>query len=136
MGISGSEQTPFSFHRLYSEGGTDLQRFYEFMSAFMDYLDANFPGRRFTFTMDNLNIHKHAMILNLIHVCGHRVVFRAPYWSCDGPIEYVFNTIQTHLQMQYNTVATTAALENELNRIIGNLGSFKPYFLHVNFPDN
>jgi hypothetical protein len=76
------------------------------------------------------------MILNLIHARRHRVVFHAPYWPCDGPIEYVFNTIQTYLQMQYNTVATTAALENELNRIIGNLGSFKPYFLHVNFPDN
>jgi transposase len=28
---------------------------------------------------------------------GHRYLFRAPYWSVDGPIEYVFNTIHTHL---------------------------------------
>jgi hypothetical protein len=136
MAISGSRQTPFSFHKLYSEGGTDMQRFYGFMVELIDYLDTNFPGRGFCFTMDNLNIHKHPMVLYLIYNSGHRVVFRAPYWSCDGPIEYVFNTIQTHLQMQYNAVASTAALENELNCIIGGLGSFKPYFLHVNFPDN
>ena len=50
--------------------------------------------------MDNLNIHKHAMILDLIEDGGHRVVFRAPYWSCDGLIEYVFNTIHVKLQME------------------------------------
>jgi hypothetical protein len=104
MCISGSEQTPFSFHRLYSEGGTDLQRFYEFMTGCLDYLDTNFPERRFIFTMDNLNIHKHPMILHLIHIRGHRVVFRAPYWSCDGPIEYVFNTIQYKRICKCNTI--------------------------------
>ena len=136
MGISGSEQTPFSYHRMYSEGGTDLNRFYNFMVGFINYLDANYPGRRFVFTMDNLNIHKHPMVLHLIQSHGHGIVFRAPYWSCDGAIEYVFNTIQTHLQMQNRPVSTTAALENEINRIIGSMGSFKPYFLHVGFPDN
>jgi hypothetical protein len=101
-----SRQTPFSFHKLYSEGGTDMQHFYGFMVELIDYLDTNFPGRGFCFTMDSLNIHnhKHPMVLYLIYNSGHRVVFRAPYWSCDGPIEYVFNTIQTHLQMQYNAV--------------------------------
>ena len=136
MGISGSAQNPFSFHRLYPDGGTDLLRFYEFMRDFIDYLQTHHNGRAFVFTMDNLNIHKHPTILNMINNAGYRVVFRAPYWSCDGPIEYVFNTIQTHLQMQSNAVMDSAALENEINRIIGNFGSFKRYFLHVRFPDN
>lgn len=43
--------------------------------------------------MDNLNIHKQPMILDMIEDAGHRGVFCAPYWSCDGAIEYVFNTI-------------------------------------------
>ena len=41
--------------------------------------------------MDNLNFHKSQIVQNLIHTNGHQFVFRAPYWSCDGAIEYVFN---------------------------------------------
>jgi hypothetical protein len=66
-----------------------MQRFYGFMVELIDYLGTNFPGRGFCFAMDNLNIHKHPMVLYLIYNSGHRVVFRAPYWYCDGPIEYV-----------------------------------------------
>jgi hypothetical protein len=29
-------------------------------------------------------IHKHPIICDLIDDSGHRVVYRAPYWSCDG----------------------------------------------------
>jgi transposase len=47
--------------------------------------------------MDNLNIHKHFIIRDLIAHAGHKIVYRAPYWSCDGAIEYVFNTIHTEL---------------------------------------
>ncbi len=79
MGISGSAQNPFSFHRLYPDGGTDLLRFYEFMRDFIDYLQTHHNGRAFVFTMDNLNIHKHPTILNLINNAGYRVVFCAPY---------------------------------------------------------
>jgi len=61
--------------------------------------DAHRPGKSFLFTMDNLHIHKHPVILNLIHRRNHCVIFWAPYWSCDGAIEYIFNTIQTKLQM-------------------------------------
>jgi transposase len=136
MGISGSAQNPFAFHQLYSEGGTDLQCFYQFMREFIQWLQTNRPGIAFSFTMDNLNFHKHTIILNLIHNAGYRVIFRAPYWSCDGAIEYAFNTIQTRLQMQYNTIEDSAALENAINNIIGNMDSFRRYFLHVRFPDN
>jgi hypothetical protein len=47
--------------------------------------------------MDNLNIHHNPLVLHLIRQRGHRVVFRAPYRPQDGPIEYVFNTIETGL---------------------------------------
>lgn len=57
MAISGDGNNPYSFHQQYTEGGTDLWRFYSFMRDLIDDLQMRFPGRRFTFTMDNLNIH-------------------------------------------------------------------------------
>ena len=106
------------------------------MLELCDWLDAHRPGRLFLFTMDNLNIHKHPVILDLIHGRNHRVIFRAPYWSCDGAIEYVFNTLQTRLQMDVYGVDTVFDLVNKINTIIGGLPLFKQYFLHVGFPDN
>ena len=138
MAISGDERADhsFSFHRCFMEGGTDLWRFYNFMLELCNWLEANRPGRSFIFTMDNLNIHRHPAIDNLIHARGHRVVFRAPYWSCDGAIEYVFNTLQTRLQMDVNGVDTVFELVNKINAIIADMPSFKGYFIHVGFPDN
>ena len=136
MAISGDDIHPFSFHQIYTEGGTDLWRFYNFLRDFIDWLLVHRPGRAFLFTMDNLNIHKHPIILNLIFNSGHRVVFRALYWSCDGPIEYVFNTIGTRLQMDPNGVSTVDQLVNKINNIIEGFTSFKRYFIHCGFPDN
>jgi hypothetical protein len=138
MAISGDERAgqAFSFHRCFMEGGTDLWRFFNYMTELCEWLAANRPGRNFIFTMDNLNIHRHPLIDNLIHARGHRVVFRAPYWSCDGAIEYVFNTLQTRLQMDVHGVDTVFDLVNKINIIIGGMPSFKRYFLHVGFNDN
>jgi hypothetical protein len=137
MAISGDGTNPYSFHRQYTEGGTDLARFYTFMRDLIADLQTRFPGRRFTFTMDNLNIHRHNLILNMIRDAGFRVVFRAPYWSYDGAIEYVFNTIHTYLEMDNGLVMENIdALVNRINLIIGSMDSFRRYFLHVGFQDN
>ena len=59
------------------------------------------------------------------------------YWSCNGAIEYVFNSVQTRLQMDVHGVNTVFDLVNRINTIVGNMPSFiKPYFIHVGFPDN
>ncbi len=64
------------------------------------------------------------------------MVFRAPYWSCDGAIEYVFNTLQMELQMESNGVDSVFQLVHRINAIIGGMPSFKQYFLPIGFPDN
>lgn len=137
MAISGSANDPYEFHQQFTEGGTDMYRFYCFMRDLIEDLNTNFLNKSFCFTMDNLNIHKHPVILDLIADAGHRVVFRAPYWSCDGAIEYVFNTIHTYLEMDDGTHLEDAnALVNKINLIIASMGSFCRYFLHVGFQDN
>ena len=106
------------------------------MDAFIEWLNTNRPGRAFCFTMDNLNIHKSPIILDLIAESGHRVVFRAPYWSCDGPIEYVFNIIHTKLQIDYDGVDNVEDLIAKIDDIIFVLvhSYFRAYSVHVGFP--
>ncbi len=135
MVISGDERDghSFLFHKCHTKGGIDLLCFFDFMLELCDWLAANHPGRQFLFTMDNLNIHKHPVMINLIYSHGHCVVFRAPYWYCDGSIEYVFNTLQTRLQLDHIGVDEEFALVNRINNIIGSFPSFEQYFLHVDF---
>ena len=87
--------------------------------------------------MDNLNIHKHQIILDLIDDAGHRIVFRAPYWSCDGAIEYVFNTIHTKLQMDDLGVTDINDLMTKIDDIVFEIDAvgYEAYFLHVGFGD-
>jgi glycine/serine hydroxymethyltransferase len=108
------------------------------MSDFIDWLATNRPQRKFCFTMDNLNIHKNQMVLDLIEDAGHRVVFRAPYWSCDGAIEYVFNTLHVKLQMDYEGVTDVDELVDQIDEILFDmtLAGYSAYFEHVGFPPN
>ena len=112
---------------------TDLYQFFSYMTELCDWVDANRPGRSFLFTMDNLNLHRHPIVSNLIMVTDTVFVFRAPYWSCDGSIGYVFNTVQTRLQMDVYGMDTMFDLVNKINTIVGNMPSFKRYFIHVGF---
>ena len=76
------------------------------------------------------------MVLGLITGAGYRYLFRAPYWSVDGPIEYVFNPIHTHLLSYFTEIETLGELETCLDEIIDGMGHFERYFFHVGFPDN
>ena len=58
----------------------------------VDEINDKFPGQVFTFTMDNLNVHKNALVMKLVINGLHQVVYRAPYWAVDSTIEYAFNT--------------------------------------------
>lgn len=65
----------------------------------------------------------------LIYVAGHRIVFRGPYYTVDGPIEYVFNTIQGILRIRMDAITEGTSLLNELNLAIASIPSFEPYFV-------
>jgi hypothetical protein len=59
------------------------------------------------FIMDNLSVHASIVVAQTIHDVGHRLAFRAPDHTVDGPpIEYVFNTIQQALPMKLYQVYT------------------------------
>lgn len=85
------------WYDLWEDGGTTNERFYEFVERIINGIGPGTEERRRCFTMDNLNAHLNPTVLGLIINFGHRVLFRAPYYPVDGPIEYVFNTLQNIL---------------------------------------
>lgn len=69
----------------------------------------------------------------IIFAAGHRLVFRAPYYPVDGPIEYVFNTIQSILRIRMDHITDGPSLLQELNVAIAGIPSFESYFLNCGF---
>jgi hypothetical protein len=137
MGVSADRNYDMEWHDLWpqEEGGTNLYRVLLFFDRIMDQLENDHPNRSFCFTMDNLNIHHNQILLNRITIRGHKYLFRAPYWSVDGPMEYIFNTIHTHLLQHFRQISDLVELENVIHEIIANLTNFQRYFFHVGFPD-
>ena len=83
--------------------------------------------------MDNLNVHKNPLVIGLILNAGHQVVFRAPYWSVDGAIEYVFNTVHTLLEILFDNIADMDELILCVENVIASIQSFTSYLEHVGF---
>ena len=83
--------------------------------------------------MDNLNAHKNPAILALIHLYGHGVVFRAPYWPVDGPIEFIFNTIQTLIRARLYQITSQEDLVQAIYQSVASIDSFASYFVNCGF---
>ncbi len=80
--------------------------------------------------------HHNVQMVALIYAAGHRIVFRAPYYPVDGPIEFVFNTIQGILRIRMDAITDGTSLLNELNLAIASIPSFEPYFVNCGFINN
>ena len=130
-GEEGNEQNPAKrWTELWLEGGTTNEKF----SAFINRICEDLPhDRSFTFTMDNLNSHKSVAVQNIIFHYGHAVVYRAPYYACDGPIEYIFNTLQSMLRSNLQNIVVGDDIVRELGRAIASIDDFSVYFKHCGF---
>ena len=69
----------------------------------------------------------------MIYLYGHGVVFRAPYWAVDGPIEYVFNTVQTLIRSSLYNIRNGNDLIHSIYTSIQSMHDFGTYFTHVGF---
>jgi len=83
--------------------------------------------------MDNLNTHRNPFVLDLIIGAGHHYVFRAPYYPVDGPIEYVFDTIENELNSRMHRIFNLEDVGEATMEIINSIDNFVPYFHHVGF---
>lgn len=134
LAISGDPDLRYRWAEIdRGRSGTNLGEFYNIIDRITAFLNQNQPGRIFTFILDNLNIHHNPMILYLIRLRGHRVVFRAPYRPQDGPIEYVFNTIENALTLAVHSINNVHDIIRQLASIIRSLPEFSSYFYHCGY---
>ena len=137
MGISGEDGNAAiparRWRMLWLRGGTTIQKVMQFVTLILDDIGHGTPERRYCFTMDNLASHHSAGVAALIHGFGHRLVFRAPYYPMDGPIEYVFNCIQTKLRSKMHRITNAASLLDELGNAIASIDDFSEYFINCGF---
>jgi len=118
---------------IWSGEGTTGQRMIDFVRTIVSEISTIAPNRRFCFIMDNLRSHQNQQMSTIIIAAGHRLMFRAPYYPVDGPIEYVFNTIQGVLRIRNDVIIDGSSLINELRLAIAAIPSFEPYFINCGY---
>ena len=91
-------------------------------------------GRSFVFTMNNLNVLKNPLIVNILRHAGHRLVYRSPYWPVDGEVEHKFDRIQKRLKVFFDQLTTMLELENIINLIVRAMQNVTCYFINAGFP--
>ena len=69
----------------------------------------------------------------IIYAAGHRLAFRAPSYPIDGPIEFVFNTVQGMLRINMAQITDETILTQQLVGAINGIPTFEPYFTHCGF---
>ncbi len=135
LAICSDENYNQSWYEMWEGEGTLLFRWY-FFERIISQMAIDHPRRLFCLRMDNMNVHHNPMISQLIRDSGHCYVFWAPYWSCDGAIKYVINTIHSFLLYFWDKLETMEDLEIIIESIIDNdLGLFSNYFCCVGFRD-
>ena len=118
---------------MWLDGGTTVNRFLDFIENLLDSIGPATAEKFYVFTMDNLNSHKNEAVIALIHLYGHGVVFRAPYWPVDGAIEFVFNTIQTLVRAQLYEIITPNDLLAAVYHAVQSIVTFRNYFINCGF---
>ena len=104
-----------------------------FLAMILDQIGPGSNEQRFCFIMDNLSSHHNVQMSLLIFMAGHRLVFRAPYYPIDGPIEYVFNTIQGTLRINMASIKDGPSLVAEVIAAISDIHTFEPYFINCGY---
>ena len=137
LAVCGEDGTPEQNSRRWAEmwldGGTTINKMLQFIQIILNDLGHANEHNFYVFTMDNLNSHTNDAVVGLIHLYGHGVVFRAPYWPVDGAIEFIFNTLQTLVRSRMYTIVTSNDLVAALYESIQSIDSFASYFINVGF---
>jgi hypothetical protein len=94
--------------------GTTTMDTYDFLQNIINQLGMggiNATTGTHTFICDNFTSHKSPIVHLLVNSNQHRLIFRAPYYPCDGPIEYFFNHLQQQLSLEMYRVKDVADLQ-------------------------
>lgn len=133
MAISADPNDRIRHHTIEQRAGTGNIEMAAFIRNLLTIVGPGTPARRRCFIMDNLTSHHSAYVRQIIVNAGHRLVFRAPYYPVDGPIEFVFNTIEQRLNDYQYTVTTGGQLVQAVNTIVTGMHDFENYFIHCGY---
>ena len=134
LAISGDDDNPMRWRDIWTGEGTTGIRMADFIRRIIKDLAAlGTPDRRFSFIMDNLRSHHNQQMAAIIIGAGHWLVFRAHYYPVDGPIEFVFNTIQGVLRIRNDLIIDGPTLQHEIDIAIASILSFAPHFMNCGF---
>ena len=114
---------------LWLAGGTTSLKMITFIGRILADIGPGTANRRRCFVTDNFNSLHNQQIAAMIYAARHRLAFRAPCYPVDGPIEYVFNTVQSHMTINMHKVANNGGgLCNQTRIAITAITTFVPYF--------
>ena len=130
---SVGDQASHRWANVWLEGGNTIHRFMNFMETILESIGYATEENFYVFTMDNLNTHRNIAVIALIHLFGHGVVFRAPYWAVDGPIEFIFNTIQTLIRARLYEIRTGQDLVGAIYESVQSIDTYENYFINCGF---
>ena len=137
MAICGEDGGPAEPARRWAstwmEGGTTIERMVDFIQMILNDIGHATADNFYVFTMDNLSSHKNMTVVALIHLHGHGVIYHAPYWAVDAPIEYVFNTLQGLLRNRLHSIHSPNDLRAAIYQSIQTMVNFGGYFTNVGF---
>ena len=88
-----------------------------------------------TLLWDNLAAHHSPLVTNAVAAAGHRVLARPPYRPTDGPIEYVFNTLESEIRRRIGSIRNDQDLYHAVMSAFAGLpaASFASYFVHCGY---
>lgn len=133
MAVSACPNDKYRDYLLEQKSGTTILDFVEFIQRILLGIGPGTPERRRCFLMDNLSAHHSPIIYQLIADAGHRIVFRAPYYPEDGPIEFVFNHIEQRLTDYQYHADDADALRQAVQEIVTRMESFENFFTHCGY---
>lgn len=113
-----------------NDPGTTAEMFLNFINSLMDRIP---QGQRRTFIWDNLKSHFSAEIYLAVHLRGHRIVPRPPWYPVDGPIEFVFNQYEMGLRERLYVIRNTDDLINHTHQVIANIRGIPETFAHCGY---
>jgi hypothetical protein len=120
--------------RLTKEAGTGVAAFDQFVANIVASLPSPANGGvQRTFMWDNLSAHLNAQVYNTVTAAGHRVLRRPPYRPVDGPIEYVFNTLQGEISRRIGEIQDDNSFVAVIRDVITNLTGFDAYFVNCGY---
>ena len=92
-------------------------------------------GPRMTWMHDNVRFHHDGRVAVTAAAAGHRVLARPAYRPVDGPIEYVFNTLQQDLSARRAHIFNGQDLRREVNNALVSMAArgFDGYFAHCGY---